>query len=557
MGKWIKICSLYFFFLFIGIHGFTQKTRSPFILNSVYNTPRYQPIDIVFVVSKAITDNPFDHTFGAKFVCSGKSNFEIQGFYNGNNEYVIRFCPEDLGEYSFTTFSNVASLVGLKAKIECVPNNNLECKPPIIVDPTRSKQKFSYKDGKSYFANAFEIDWLFSLDMDNSDDIPKTKEMVASIKQNGFNQVVMNVYAYDKPWYSDSLTPAKYIFSKPSYSVFKGDNRAPDFEYLNTDYFKKLDRTIQCLHENGIVAHIMIYVWNKKVNWPPMYSQADNRYFDYVIKRYQAYSNVIWDVSKEALDYGRCDIDYINERIARIHRLDTYNRLVTVHDYEYCSREPDKVDFISIQNWRSDLYSLSLEAYQKHSNMPVMNIEHGGYEKGPFVSFQGNYVDPKVCLERNYACIFSGLYGCYYWQDTSWDIIIYDIMNSSNNLAKPKFEYYKYLQELFTKYDFNKLHPFKQKLTTNSRLGNDNFATSGYSLTDNQGMYMFFLPKENFLLNLVLPNPNNSKFDFTWFNIFSGESIIQKNTDYYMFKSMKSPWQGESAVLIAEEVKTK
>jgi len=42
-----------------------------------------------------------------------------------------------------------------------------------------------------------------------------------------------------------------------------------------------------------------------------MHSAEDNRYFDYVIKRYQAFPNIIWDVSKEALDYGRCDIPYI------------------------------------------------------------------------------------------------------------------------------------------------------------------------------------------------------------------------------------------------------
>ncbi|HEY1053923.1 hypothetical protein [Emticicia fontis] len=35
--------------------------------------------------------------------------------------------------------------------------------------------------------------------------------------------------------------------------------------------------------------------------------------------------------------------------------MDAYKRMAMVHDYEYCSREPDKIDIISIQNWRSDL----------------------------------------------------------------------------------------------------------------------------------------------------------------------------------------------------------
>ncbi|MDZ7605444.1 MAG: hypothetical protein U5K79_07600 [Cyclobacteriaceae bacterium] len=99
--------------------------------------------------------------------------------------------------------------------------------------------------------------------------------------------------------------------------------------------------------------------------------------------------------------------------------MDAYNRLITVHDYEYCSREADRVDFISIQNWRSDLYSLTLEAYLKHSDKPVMNIEHGGYEEGPYLTFEGNYVNAETCLTRNYECVFAGVYSTYYWQNTS------------------------------------------------------------------------------------------------------------------------------------------
>src|SRR5690606_11877931 len=108
-------------------------------------------------------------------------------------------------------------------------------------------------------------------------------------------------------------------------------NDNPDFSKLNIEFFKHFDRVMNHLYEKGIVAHLMIYVWNKEVNWPAMYSKDDNRFFDYVIKRYQGYSNMIWDVSKEALDYGRCDIPYINERIERIRRADAYNRLITVH----------------------------------------------------------------------------------------------------------------------------------------------------------------------------------------------------------------------------------
>ena len=47
---------------------------------------------------------------------------------------------------------------------------------------------------------------------------------------------------------------------------------------------------------------------------------------------------------------------------------------------------------------------------------PILNIEHGGYERGPYVVFTGNYVSPEVCLERAYQCVFAGTYPTHYWQ---------------------------------------------------------------------------------------------------------------------------------------------
>ncbi|CAN5555961.1 hypothetical protein BH23BAC1_BH23BAC1_46300 [soil metagenome] len=239
------------------------------------------------------------------------------------------------------------------------------------------------------------------------------------------------------------------------------------------DFFQHFDRVIQHLDQQEIIAHIMIYVWNKNVNWPEMNSRKDNMYYDYIIARYQAFPNIIWDVSKEALDYGRADIPYITERVQRIREQDAYQRLVSVHDYEYCSREPDELDFISIQSWRTHLYSLMMEARNIHKDKPVLNMEHGGYEEGPYISFQGNFISPEVCLIRNYECVFAGVYSSYYWQNTSWNIVIYDPFKEGHDFKPPRFDYYKHLNSLFTQYNYNDFFAPTQKITTNSNEGLD------------------------------------------------------------------------------------
>jgi hypothetical protein len=537
----LTLATLYFFLSF-GQNNFSAGSKT-------ISTDLYAPADLVFKLKTKPVENPFDVLFGAVFTSPEKKTLNVPGFYNDHQEYVIRFSASEKGEWSYQTFSSIPQLSGLKGSISVTPNSNPEVHGAVTIHPD-SPRKFVYEDGKPYFALAFELDWLFALDYGNSSDMPKTRQIISDVKANGFNQVVMNVYAYDVNWKVSTDVPQEYSYKKPAYSVFKGDNQNPDFSTLNIDFFKHFDRVVNHLYEKGIVAHVMIYVWNKNVNWPPMYSADDNRFFDYVIKRYQGYSNIIWDVSKEALDYGRCDIPYINERIERIRRMDAYNRLITVHDYEYCSREADRVDFISIQNWRSDLYSLTLEAYLKHADKPVMNIEHGGYEEGPYLSFEGNYVNAETCLIRNYECVFAGVYSTYYWQNTSWNIVVYDPMDSKYSFKKPRFDYYKHLQELFTRYDFNTLSPAKPKLTTNSRIGNDNLASSSYPLTDEKGLYMYLVPAANHQINVVLPEPAGGQMEATWFNPFTGEYKEAGISKYSMWAAYQSPWKNTYSVLI-------
>jgi hypothetical protein len=533
-----------FFLLITGLvsEGICQKSAR----TVPYRTSVYGVLDIPFKVKSPVS-NPFDLPFGAVFTDESGATLTVPGFYNGGNEYMLRFSPTRKGRWTYRTYSSEAQLSGQSGEV--MAEENAANHGGVVVSP-ESPQKFAYQDGTPYFALAFELDWLFALDYANKTALPKTESLIREVKANGFNQVVMNVYAYDVKWKVAPNVPAEYDYRRPGYSPFGGTNEKPDFSTLNVAFFQHLDRVIQHLSQQGIVAHLMIYVWNKEVSWPAMYSPADNRYFDYVIKRYQAYPNIIWDVSKEALDYGRCDIPYINERIARIRRQDAYQRLVTVHDYEYCSREPDRVDFISIQNWRSDLYSLSLEAYLRHSDKPVMNIEHGGYEEGPYESFTGNYVNPEVCLIRNYECVFAGVYSTYYWQDTSWNIVIFDPMNSEHSFPRPRFDYYRHMQSFFTRYNFNDLFPHKPKLTTNSRVGTDNFASSGYPLTDGKGLYLYLVPAANYQINVVLPKPPSEKLAATWFNPFTGEYKNEGTSPWWVWKGYQSPWKGAYSILI-------
>ncbi|MGB7327448.1 MAG: DUF5060 domain-containing protein [Rubripirellula sp.] len=455
-----------------------------------------------------VPENPVDVDFTSTFQSELGLRMEVPGFFDGDDQYVVRFTPPAMGKWKYTTQSALDSLDHLQGELSAAPARDGR-RGGVVIDPTAPSQ-FRYENGDSYFPIAFESDWLFALDAENADDIPNTRKLVDTLAKNGFNQVVMNVFAYDVTWPKDERLIAEHEYGSPRVFPFGGNNESPNHSRLNIEYFKRLDRVIDYLDRKGIVAHLMIYVWNKRVNWPAANSNADNRYFDYVVRRYQAYPNLIWDISKEALGYGHSDVTYIHDRIERLRRLDSYKRLATVHAYDYCRKFTDRVDFVSVQLWSSELYGVMRKVRQDMPNKPILNIEHGGYEKGPYVVFTGNYTSPEVCLERAWQCVFAGTYPTHYWQGAAWNAVVADI-DSLKYADRPRLEYYRHMRTLVDKYDLGRL------------IANDKKSNAGFALHNDKDLFIYYVPKECEFIGMRLPKQlQGQQMTGTWFNPFDG-----------------------------------
>jgi hypothetical protein len=475
--------------------------------NYHFSGNQWDPIDLKFRYNKKVK-NPFDVDFGCILTGPDGKSLKVPGFFNGNSEWIVRFCPESTGKWEFTTWSSQPGLAGNTGQVEVkdpADNNH----GPLMINPDDPRY-LAYSDGTPYFLMAFEADWLFALDY-GQQDLTKTSSLSSTIRDHGFNQVVMNVYAYDVSWQKDEDLQDQHEYGAlEDIYPFGGSNSSPVHTTMNLDFFKHLDRVIEELGKNGIIAHLMIYVWNKEVNWPEAYSPEDNRYFDYIIKRYQGYPNLLWDVSKEALGYGHDDMDYISDRIRRIRILDAHERLITVHDYAYCSTHPELVDIISTQDWSTDLYHRMLQVRENHEGKPVFNIEHGGYEQCQYDVFTGDYDDAEVCLERNYLCAFAGVYSTYYWQCTSWNVVIHDMFDADVD-PKPKLGYYKNFASFFQKHPF---HTFKPVAGG---------ASSGFGLYDQQDTHIYYIPDGNIAIHLQMEGDPSDVLEIIWFNPVTGE----------------------------------
>ncbi|MDA0349164.1 MAG: DUF4038 domain-containing protein [Verrucomicrobia bacterium] len=475
--------------------------------------------------------NPFDRHPLAK--CEGPgSSFSVPGFYTGQNKYTFRISFPKPGNWVV-----LSPETGDRWQVAVATADSGSPGPVVIRE--ENPQHFYYANGEPCFVLAFEADWLFALDLE-SDDIERTRILLRDIKDNGFNQIVMNVYAHDVNWVKDPKLPAKYDFSNPRQWPYGGDNDHPDYSKLNLGFFDHFDAIIEEMNALNLTAHVMIYVWNKNVNWPESDSVEDNRYYDYVIARYQAYPNIIWDISKEATGYGHNDMDYIVRRIQRLKKMDGHNRLVTVHSFSYCVKYPETVDFISYQNWTTSLYEQMLDTFQKFSNKPIFNIEHGGYEIGPYFVFDGDYDGAEACLDRNYRCAFAGTYSTYYWHDTSWNVIIWD-QASLPESDRPRYDYYKHMAEFFNKVNYASYRPLDRRT--------DRKSSSGYVMTNDNGDFLFYLTAVNSRIATTIQENYGKTMSYQWFNTLTGEYSKKEEVIIEQHLRFEPPWKEQPAVL--------
>lgn len=470
--------------------------------------------DLVYRTKKSLAKPFSKQAFAIVYSSEGEQNIPL--FYNGNNEWIFRYSSTTIGDKPFVIESEVKDLNGKKGKFTITENKKKERHGGIVLNEEKPN-RFFYEDGSHYFNLAFECDWLFALDY-GQNDIPKTSHLLSLLNKTGFNQIVMNVYSYDVSWPKDKLLakhPEHEYGGREDIFPFLGSNSKPDYSSLNIDFFRHLDKVISQMHDEEIVSHLMIYVWNKLVAWPEMESEADNMYYDYVVKRYQAFPNIIWDVSKEALHRTRATKEYISERIERTRRIDSYNRLVSVHDYGFCRNHSDQVDFISMQNWKHTLYQHMTEAIKEFPEKPVFNIEHGGYEESPYVVFPGAYANAEACLRRNYMCLFAGGYTTYYWQGASWNAVIHNPFEQSDDFIKPQFDYFRYMRKLFDSVNFENCEPTAR------------YNASGYNLTNKKdGIILMYTPKENHYTSAKVQISKEFSFENAtqqWFNTQTGE----------------------------------
>jgi len=432
--------------------------------------PRWEPQDVPFR-SRRKHPNPFRVPFAARVRGPGGRAFTIPGFYGGRGTWKVRVSPTEEGRWTLTTRSGDPQLDGRTVSFECVPNASPFVYGGLRVDGEHPHH-FVFEDGSRSFQMGYECDWLWALDM-GKPDLPTLEPFLDTLAAHGFNHLILNAYAHDCPWRKGTTGPDDY--GPPPKFAWRGSNARPDHSRLNLAYWRHYDRVIAALRRRGIVAHVMIKVYNKMVSWPRRGGPDDDLYFRWLVARYAAFPNVVWDFSKEA--NNEPSVRYKQGRLRLLRDLDPYRRLLTVHDD---SRTYDAGAYNDLLDFRSDQQHSDWHAtvlrQRRQIAWPVVNVEFG-YEHGPDGPDDLTYrvgQPPEEVARRAWEICLAGGYVAYYYTYTAWDVV-------RPGHVPPGYAHFRRLREFFEGTRYWELEP------------RDDLVTAGHCLAAPGREYVVFL----------------------------------------------------------------
>lgn len=481
-------------------------------------------------------DNPFAVELAATFTHeSGDILQDIPGFYDGDGTWKIRFSPTREGLWCGQTSSDDPALNAIElGPVQGVAGTNPNVRGILQIDPEHPR-KFAWSNGDPFILLGFECDWLFSYHQADAERCGRHIELIAG---RGFNYIVTNLYAHEgfTARASDDPRPvaSEYLFTPPKHYPFAGANDAPDHARLNPVFFQDFDRLMGALHERGMVVHLMIQVQNKRVRWPERRSSEDDRFWRYVVARYQAFGNLVWDVGKESKNLYRetGSHAYVLACMDRIREVDAYGHLLTVHDVERRNAgadlsEPDETaDFVCDQVHLKDAYRYNREAIRRLRTLPkpYLNIEYG-YELGveSLKTYRGGSTTTwDNLLKWTWAIYLAGAYPCYYYDNTSWDLIKFEP-------EPPSWARYQDLKAFLDALPFNRMQ------------ADNEFVERGLCLAEPGRVYLVYLPEGGSTALDLSAVDGSARLTVEWMDIFSGarkQTGLEQTRDWSAFNTV-------------------
>lgn len=317
----------------------------------------------------------------------------VEGFYDGDSEWVVRFSPDTEGEWTFTTTSPIAELDGLGGAFTCTPAAPGNHGPTAVV----GRFHFGHADGTPYRPVGTTVyNWVHQPE-------ELYRSTVDAVAAAGFNKLRFLVFPQGGGHVE--YVPARFPFAKDADGKW-------DVDRIDVDFFRSIDRAVQDLLAHEIVADIILFhpYDQGQYGLDGLNPEQDEAYLRYVIARLAAYRNIWWSLANEYDQLNRPDERW-DDVFRTIVDADPYARPRSIHNWiEIYDHNKPWVTHASIQNGlavadfgRALLYR---DAYRK----PIV-LDEIKYE-GNTVERWGN-LSAQELVHRFWIATVSGTYASH------------------------------------------------------------------------------------------------------------------------------------------------
>lgn len=299
----------------------------------------------------------------------------VQGFYDGKNQYKIRFMPTKTGIWNYKTSSNVPALNNKKGTVECAQasgNNHGMVK-------VSDTYHFKYADGKQYYPfGTTAYAWTHMGQ--------ELQEMTLnSLKTSSFNKVRMCVFPKNYDLVKEEPEIYPFLIKEIKKDDAGNEIKVWDFDRFNPAFFQHLENRIDDLNKLGIEADLILFHPYDKGRWgfDAMPNEVNVRYLKYITARLSSFRNVWWSMANE-YDYvahrSNADWDLLSKTVVKS---DPYRHLCSIHGstatyYDY---------------WKSEFTHVSIQDEAPVLNWGAASIVRNVYHKPIIydeVGYEGN-----------------------------------------------------------------------------------------------------------------------------------------------------------------------
>jgi len=353
------------------------------ISNHEYNiVPKYSIFETWLQHSEQY-ENPYTEVNAyAEFRSPDGRTTKIPLFWNGGNQWGLRFAPDVEGEWQWNVKSSDNGLNGISGEFTCT---NAETHGGVKVWKEHPYH-FIYQDSTPYWLFG-ETQWALTntsapnMPLEGEGCNTKTvKQYIDTRAEQGYNLVNIKLLAFGVNEGGDAF------FRETVFDSIKK-------ERINPEFWKVADERLQYLHEKGITG-LLYLAWFRDnndggslVRWAEFPNEeARLRYARYVIARYSAYNVALviggeWKPERPPVIDGDSKKPAMNI-VKEVTEWDPHDRMIAVHGggkgyhHKVFANEPE-IDVADCQQVYKKRDQRIREARQY--NKPVINAEYGYY----------------------------------------------------------------------------------------------------------------------------------------------------------------------------------